>query len=109
MSSNIRGNGFDAKRMDFKKGGFVNVKNTRTREYFLESKKVYNEKVTRLRTSPKVKEAAKVYNISKTEAINRTISSPNAKNRQAVQYKILKSKDSKEIINLYNRAYNRED
>ena len=39
MSSNIRGNGFDAKRMDFKKGGFVNVKNTRTREYFLESKK----------------------------------------------------------------------
>ena len=109
MSSNIRGNGFDAKQMDFKKGGFVNVKNTRTREYFLESKKVYNEKVTRLRTSPKVKEAAKVYNISKTEAVNRTISSPNAKNFQAVQYKILKSKDSKEIINLYNRAYNRQD
>ena len=93
--------GLNTKRMDLKK--------VRAKEYFLDSKKSYNEKVARLKSSPKVEQAAKVYNISKTEAINRTISSPNAKNHQAVRYKILKSKDSKEIINLYNRAYNGQD
>ena len=93
--------GLNAKRMDLKR--------IRAKEYFLDSKKSYDEKVARLKSSPKIEEAAKVYNISKTEAINRTISSPNAKNSQAVRYKILKSKDSKEIINLYNRSYNRED
>lgn len=109
MSSDIKGNGFDAKFLTPKNGKVRIEKNTHTREYFLDSKKVYNEKVTRLKSSPNVEAATKAYNISKTEAINRIISSPNAKNFQAVQYKILKSKDSKEIINLYNRAYNRQD
>lgn len=109
MSNDIRGNGFDAKFLTPKNGKVRIEKNTHTREYFLDSKKAYNEKVAKLKSSPKVEAAAKAYNISKTEAINRIISSPDAKNAQIVQYKILTSNDSKEIINLHNRAYNRED
>lgn len=86
--------------------GNAEVNIERIKENFNSAKKSYEEKITKIKTSPKWQGVAKQTGVSIDEVANRVISGQKIKSTEPLNYKILKSNDSKEIVNLYQRHYN---